>query len=137
MEVILVVSVVLWWCWEHGYHQLLKPVDTWHGWIFQAPLVVSVVFISNFLVKKEKREMEGKERKGRRKGGEPTPPTPPNILKIAITYCFITINNWWCRHFGRYLHTRHTTKPKHPKMLGHAPITKHQNIHTNKLDMPQ
>jgi len=137
MEVILVVSVVLWWCWEHGYHQPLKLIDTWHTWLFQTPLVVLVVFISNFLVKKEKGGKEGGERKGRRKGSEPTPPTPPNNPKTAITYSFITINIWWCQHFGHHLHTRHTTKPTHPKMLGHAPITKYQNIHTNNLEMPQ
>lgn len=133
MEVILVASVVLWWCWEHGHHQPLKPIDRWHAWLFLTPLVVSVVFISNFLAIKEKREKEG----GKRKGSEPTPPTPPNNLKTAITHCFIAINIWWCRHSGRHLHTRHTTKPKHPKMLVHAAITKHQTIHTNNLDMPQ
>jgi len=56
MEVILVVSVVSWWYWEHGHHQPSKPIDTGHARLFQAPLVVSVAFISNFLVKKEKRE---------------------------------------------------------------------------------
>jgi hypothetical protein len=113
MEVILVVSVVSWWCWEHGHHQPSKPIDTGHARLFQAPLVVSVAFISNFLVKKEKREKEGEERKRRRKGNGTTPPTPPNNLKIALTYCFMMINIWWRRHFGHHLHTRHTTKPTH------------------------
>ena len=56
MEIIAMVLGVSQGCWEHGHHYPAKQINIWAACLLESPKMVLGVSISNFLVKKEKRE---------------------------------------------------------------------------------